>query len=65
LVVSNGGDPITVARIIGLLRERFSKVSVLLPYVAFSAATLVALGAMECNKTFDPLEAVLSDPSAT
>jgi len=47
LVASNGGDPNVAARIIGLLRERFNKVSVLLPYVAFSAATLMALGADE------------------
>ncbi len=30
-----------------LLRERFKKVSVLIPYVAYSAATLLALGADE------------------
>jgi hypothetical protein len=47
LIVSNGGDPISAARIVSLLRERFGKVSVLLPYVAYSAATLVALGADE------------------
>lgn len=47
LVVSNGGDPITAARIISLLRERFKKVSVLIPYAAYSAATLLALGADE------------------
>ena len=47
LVVSNGGDGITAARIISLLRERFKKVAVLLPYVAYSAATLLALGADE------------------
>ncbi len=47
LVVSNGGDAIAAARIISLLRERFKKVSVLLPYVAYSAATLLALGADE------------------
>jgi Serine dehydrogenase proteinase len=47
LVVSNGGDGITAARIISLLRERFKEVAVLLPYVAYSAATLLALGADE------------------
>lgn len=47
LVVSNGGDGIAAARIINLLRERFKKVAVLLPYVAYSAATLLALGADE------------------
>ena len=47
LIISNGGDPIAAMRIIGLLRERFSKVSVLLPYVAYSAATILSLGADE------------------
>ena len=47
LIVSNGGDPITALRIISLLRERFKKVSVLLPFVAYSAATVLALGADE------------------
>ena len=45
LIISNGGDPITSLRIIGLLRERFEKITVLLPYVAYSAATILALGA--------------------
>ena len=47
LIISNGGDPITSLRIISLLRERFKKVSVLLPYVAYSAATVLSLGADE------------------
>lgn len=47
LIISNGGDPITSLRIISLLRERFKKVTVLLPYVAYSAATVLALGADE------------------
>jgi hypothetical protein len=45
LIVSNGGDPLTACRIISLLRERFKKVNALIPYVAYSAATLLALGA--------------------
>jgi hypothetical protein len=40
LVVSRGGDPIVSWRIISLLRERFEKVNVLVPYEAYSAATL-------------------------
>lgn len=47
LIISNGGDPITAIRIISILRERFKKISVLLPYVAYSAATILALGADE------------------
>ena len=45
LIISNGGDPITALRIMSLLRERFSKIAVLLPYVAYSAATVLSLGA--------------------
>lgn len=33
LIISNGGDPITALRIISILRERFNKISVLLPYL--------------------------------
>ena len=47
LIISNGGDPISSLRIIGLLRERFNEVTVLLPYVAYSAATILSLGADE------------------
>lgn len=47
LIVSEGGDPIVSWRIISLLRERFDKIGVLIPYQAYSAATLVALGADE------------------
>lgn len=47
LVVSRGGDPIVSWRIMSLLRERFTQISILLPYEAYSAATLLALGADE------------------
>ncbi len=47
LIISNGGDPIASLRIISMLRERFEKISVLVPYVAYSAATVLALGADE------------------
>ncbi|WP_054847629.1 hypothetical protein [Methanoculleus chikugoensis] len=48
LVVSRGGgDPIVSWRIVSLLRERFESVNVLIPYEAYSAATLLALGADE------------------
>ena len=45
LIISNGGDPIASLKIINILRERFNKISVLLPNVAYSAATVLALGA--------------------
>ena len=47
LIISNGGDPIVSLRIISMLRERFKHISVLVPYVAYSAATVLALGADE------------------
>lgn len=47
LLISNGGDPIAALRIITMLRERFDRISVIVPYVAFSAATILALGADE------------------
>jgi hypothetical protein len=47
LVVSNGGDPTVAWRTITLLRERVDKVGVLVPQAAYSAATLLALGADE------------------
>lgn len=47
LIVSLGGDPMVAYRIISLLRERVAKVYALIPQTAFSAATLLALGANE------------------
>ena len=47
LILSNGGDPIVSWRIISLLREKFKKITVMIPYTAYSAATLLALGADE------------------
>lgn len=47
LIVSFGGDPMVAWRIVTLLRQRVKKLSVLIPHSAFSAATLLALGADE------------------
>lgn len=47
LIVSNGGDPIVPWRLISMLRERYKKIGALLPWAAYSAATLLALGADE------------------
>lgn len=47
LIVSNGGDPTVAWRFMSLLRERFINVAVIVPQAAFSAATLLALGADE------------------
>ena len=47
VIVSNGGDPTVAWRIVTMVRERFKRLNVLVPQAAFSAATLVALGADE------------------
>ncbi len=47
LLVSDGGDATVAWRIVSLIRERAEKFSVLVPQAAFSAATLIALGANE------------------
>lgn len=47
LIVSNGGDPTVAWRIVSLIRERATKFSALVPQAAYSAATLIVLGADE------------------
>ena len=47
LIVSNGGDGTVAWRIVSLIRERVKRFSILVPHAAFSAATLIALGADE------------------
>lgn len=47
LINSTGGDALTAWKLMSLLRERFANVAVLVPYMAFSAATIFALGADE------------------
>jgi len=45
MIVSNGGDGIVPWRLVTLIREFAKEFCVLIPYRAFSAATLTALGA--------------------
>jgi hypothetical protein len=47
LVHSTGGDALAAWKLMSIMRERFGHVSVLVPFMAFSAATLFALGADE------------------
>jgi hypothetical protein len=47
LLVSNGGDGVVPWRIMPILREYSTHVSVLIPFKAHSAATIMALGANE------------------
>lgn len=45
LLHSTGGDALTAWKLMSVLRERFNTVEVLVPYMAFSAATIFCLGA--------------------
>jgi hypothetical protein len=47
LIASVGGDPTVAWRIVSLIRERCDNFSVLVPHAAYSAATLIVLGADE------------------
>jgi hypothetical protein len=47
LLHSTGGDALAAWKLMSILRERFSKIGVLVPFMAFSAATIFALGADE------------------
>src|SRR4051812_41704185 len=64
LIHSFGGEPGTSWRLMNLLREYATSVSVLVPYQAFSAATLLALGADDI--VMHPMAALgPTDPSIT
>jgi len=60
LIHSTGGDALAAWKLMSLVRERFDNVSVLVPYMAFSAATLFALGANEIvmhpNASLGPID---------
>lgn len=69
LLVSQGGDPIVPWRIMGLLRERFKEIGVIIPYAAQSAATILSFGADEiimhpfaCLGPIDPQITDFSNP---
>lgn len=47
LIHSHGGDALAAWRMMSALREAYDKVGVLVPFAAFSAATVLALGADE------------------
>lgn len=47
LIHSSGGDSLAAWKLMSILRERYEKVNVLVPFMAFSAATILALGANE------------------
>jgi hypothetical protein len=45
MIVSLGGDPMVAWRLISVLHQRVDRIEVLIPQSAYSAATLIALGA--------------------
>lgn len=47
ILITRGGNTLTPLRLMSLLREFAAKVNVLVPYMAHSAGTLIALGADE------------------
>lgn len=47
LIESQGGDALVAWRVVSLIRERIDNFTVIIPFNAFSAATLLALGANE------------------
>jgi hypothetical protein len=65
-VHSTGGDALTAWKLMSILRERFDNVAVLVPFMAFSAATLFALGAdeivMHPHASLGPIDPQISIP---
>lgn len=71
LLESSGGDSLVAWRIISILRSKFKKVNVLISDMAFSAATILALGAdsivmgkYACLGPIDP-QIIVRDKSGT
>lgn len=66
LLVSSGGDPTVAWRIVSLIRERVQSFSVLIPQAAYSAATLIVLGAdeivMHPNGNLGPTDPQITAP---
>jgi Serine dehydrogenase proteinase len=68
LVHSTGGDALAAWKLMSILRENFERVSVLVPFMAFSAATLFALGAdeivMHRHASLGPIDPQITIPQA-
>jgi len=60
LIHSTGGDALVAWKLMSMIRERFERVAVLVPFMAFSAATMFALGAdqivMHPNASLGPID---------
>ena len=69
LVHSTGGDALAAWKLMSILRERFDTVGVLVPFMAFSAATIFALGAdeivMHPHASLGPIDPQLVIPQAS
>lgn len=67
LIHSTGGDPLAAWKLVSVLRERFDNVATLVPFMAFSAATLFALGADEIvmgpHASLGPIDPQLITPA--
>jgi Serine dehydrogenase proteinase len=68
LIHSTGGDALAAWKLMSLLRERFEKVGVLVPFMAFSAATMFAMGAdeivMHPHASLGPIDPQIHMPQA-
>lgn len=66
LVHSTGGDALAAWKLMSILRERFDNVSVLVPFMGFSAMTIFALGAdeivMHPHASLGPIDPQISIP---
>jgi hypothetical protein len=66
LVHSSGGDALAAWKLMSIVRERLDNVAVLVPFMAFSAATLFALGAdeivMHPHASLGPIDPQISIP---
>lgn len=66
VIESYGGDPLSAVRIIRLLQNKFSKISVIVPNYAMSAGTLMSLGAdeiyMQGKSVLGPLDLQIEHP---
>ena len=67
LLISNGGDATVAWRLVSNIRERVKSLHVLVPSAAFSAATMIALGADEIVMhplgNLGPIDSQISTPS--
>jgi len=67
LIHSSGGDALAAWKLMSVLRERFKHVYVLVPFMAFSAATIFALGAdeivMHPHASLGPIDPQITVPT--